>query len=109
MSFSSCNISSTDNLCNTFIPAASAHVVTVSLFRLISDVSCACSCFARSVGEVTVDGVERCCSSCSCTLDRRCRVLMLQSCDPTCGAESGRSLTSVWLADCSVSVPSGLV
>ena len=95
MSFSSCNISSTDSLCSTFIPAASAHVVTVSLFLLINDVSCACWCNVRSVGDVTVDGVESCCSSCSCSLDRRCRVLMLQSWDPTRGERRGRSLTSV--------------
>ena len=95
VSFSNCIISSTESLCNTLIPAASAHVVTVSLFRLMSDVSCACSCAARSVDDVTVDGVDSCCKSCSCILDRRCRVLMLQSCDPTRGVDSGRSLTSV--------------
>ena len=39
VNFSNCIISSTDSLCNTLIPAASAHVVTVSLFRLISDVN----------------------------------------------------------------------
>ena len=37
----------------TFNPAASAHDVTVSLFRLMSAVNCACAC---SVGVVTVHG-----------------------------------------------------
>ena len=59
--------------------------------------------------DVTVDGVESCCNSRSCILQRRCRVLMLQSCDPTCGCGNGSSFTSAWLADWSVRVPSGLV
>ena len=95
VSFSSCNISSTDSLCNTFMPAASAQDVTVSLFRLMSDVNCASTCVARSAGDVTVDGVESCCSNCSCILDRRCRVLELQLFDPICGVEIGNSLMSV--------------
>ena len=110
VAFSTRNMSSTNGLCSTLTPAASANVVTVSLFRLMSAVSCTCSRFACSIGDVTGDEIERCCSSCTCILDCRCPVFfMLQSPDPTCGCGNERNLTSVWLDDWSVRVPSELV
>ena len=94
VSFSSCIISSTDNLCSIGRPAAFAADVTMSGLRLISDVNCfssSCECCC----DVDVAGDEIDCNTISCVCDRLCLVLLLHVEDPTCGVGSGRSLTVV--------------
>ena len=107
VNFSNCNISSTDNLCMIDSPAASAADDIKSGLRLMRDVNCFCSSCACCCG-VDEAGDDSACSTISCVRARRCLVLLLQLVDPICGVERGRSLTLVWLADWSVSVPSGL-
>jgi hypothetical protein len=108
VNFSSCIMSSTDSLCRIGRPAASAADDTKSRLRLMRDVNCFCSSCACCCG-VDVTGDDSACSTISCVLDRRCRVLLLQLDDPTCGVERGKSLTVLRLADWSARAPSDVL
>ena len=94
VSFSSWIMSSTDSFCRIGRPAASAADDTMSGLRLMRDVNCFCSSCACCCG-VDVAGDDSACSTISCVRDRRCRVLLLQLVDPTCGVGRGSSFTAV--------------
>ena len=87
VSFSSWIMSSTDSFCRIGRPAASAADDTMSGLRLMRDVNCFCSSCA-CCGGVDVAGDDS-------VRDRRCRVLLLQLVDPTCGVGRGSSFTAV--------------
>ncbi len=78
-----CNSSilSTLNRCNTVIPAASAHDVYMSLFLLMTDVTCASRC-EDDVVAVGVGGVDTSCCTVSMRCDRCCMVRLHESAVP---------------------------
>ena len=105
--FSNCSISSNDTRWRTGIPASTADDVMSSVLRRMMAVNCdwSSSCWLLLV----LGGVDMAWRSVSCARDLNRRVSLLLLDDPTCGVGSGRSLTCLWLADWSMSVPSGLV